>query len=390
MTKEEKITLFNEAPQGSKVIRKTIGNNFISIAKLKSNYYDEVSGFIKNSYGQNLFHIDDMYAIKPASYLTDIVITLGSDPELFLLDNNNDVVPSASVINDSKIESVAPDGFQFELHPSSHTCRESCGYYIGKAIVALNKFAVSNSFKLSFDLAHTISDKIWKNTPNSVKKFGCNPTENVHKNIKKISSGLRERFRAGGGHIHIGWGKARENAETLIKVLDIVAGNTCVLIDRDEKNAQRRLKYGRAGEYRLKPYGLEYRVLSNFWLRGYVAWSFASSLVRNAATIVANELGDELISKFDMKEVQEAINTNNYELALKNFLIYKKFLEDNNIIFKIGVNLTNIDKFLEWSSTKDPLSYINDGKTESIVTDWETKTLTYREGFENFISNFKK
>jgi hypothetical protein len=55
---------------------------------------------------------------------------------------------------------------------------------------------------------------------------------------------------------------------------------------------------------------------------------------------------------WDMEKVKEAINTNNYDLAMENFLIYKKFLEDNHVILSVGINLNNIDNF-------NNINYIN-------------------------------
>jgi hypothetical protein len=62
-----------------------------------------------------------------------------------------------------------------------------------------------------------------------------------------------------GGHIHIS-----EYNVDLIRYMDLYLGVPSILMDTDTR---RRELYGKAGAYREKPWGLEYRVLSNFWYK---------------------------------------------------------------------------------------------------------------------------
>ena len=71
-----------------------------------------------------------------------------------------------------------------------------------------------------------------------------------------------------------------------VKILDIVVGNTCVIMDRAPSQVERRKVYGRAGEYRLPAHGIEYRTLSNFWLRSYQLTHLVFSLARFAINIL--------------------------------------------------------------------------------------------------------
>jgi len=171
--------------------------------------------------------------------------------------------------------------------------------------------------------------------------------------------------------------------------MDIVAGNTCVLVDRDESNAKRRVIYGRAGEYRIKKYGIEYRVLSNFWLKGYVLWSMATALLRNAVGIYRAGLADELISKFDIKKVRDAINNNDKHLALENFKILAAFIKEKNITCSSGLAAYNIDKVTDWLSTSEPVSYMKIGGTKEILAGWRKKYTDGADGFESFIDTVK-
>jgi hypothetical protein len=115
--------------------------------------------------------------------------------------------------------------------------------------------------------------------------------------------------------------------EKLIYLLDILVGNTGVLLDRNPLSAERRKVYGRAGEFRLTNYGVEYRVLSNFWLKSYTVYSLMFALARFAVCILINDKDndntafyDAIISKVDPVEIETAINKNDFDLAMKNYL----------------------------------------------------------------------
>jgi hypothetical protein len=199
---------------------------------------------------------------------------------------------------------------------------------------------------------------------------------------------MRERFRAAGGHVHLGLPpNAKKELAKVVALMDIYAGNTCVLIDRDPDNARRRKNYGRAGEHRVKTYGVEYRVLSNFWLRSYTLWSMVSVLCRNAVDIHAIGYADELISRFDMNKVRKAINENDFELAKENFMILRKFIEEYHITGN-GLDVTRIDRFTKWATAKrDPLKTWD--TLDKTLKSWRGKTMGVGVGFETFIKRKK-
>lgn len=335
-----------------------------------------------------LSNIVAVHDFKGVSNIPHKMVTFGSDPELFVIDKSAEVIPSPAVItHNSNI--VKPDGFQIELNPSTSTCRQSASSYIEIALNEARDMAVRSGYDLSFKVGHIISESVWKQVGSTLKRFGCNPTLNVHEKSFKRVTGLREKFRAGGGHIHLGIVIAKENVTKLVTLMDIIAGNTCVLIDRDPDNARRRTNYGRAGEYRLKSYGLEYRVLSNFWLKKYLLWSMATGLLRNAYSLVHNQaLSDELISRFNLRDIRDAINNNDKELAMKNFMILRDFIKEKKVYFGTGLSFNNIDAFLDWASVEDPVTELNVDTTEKIMQAWRRQGHDY-DGLEVFLSQRK-
>jgi hypothetical protein len=91
-------------------------------------------------------------------------------------------------------------------------------------------------------------------------------------------------FRTGAGHVHIGWTNDVDindpgHMEACImatKQLDYYLGLGSLVYDTDTK---RRTMYGAAGAFRPKPYGVEYRVLSNAWLQSeeLMAWVYRTT-----------------------------------------------------------------------------------------------------------------
>lgn len=273
---------------------------------------------------------------------------LGCDPEFFFKQENKvlgaeKVLPTDglhSSLYDGSKSKVVIDGVQAELNPDSATCRQVLAAEIGGCFKAVADAIEGGKVGVSFAQAEEVSQEEMDSLTDKSKTFGCKPTKCFTGGRAKAShvrvDPLKYRIRSAGGHIHLGIPETRnpdvvralKHPELLMPMLDLIVGNTCVLIDRDTSNIERRKVYGKAGEFRTPSYGLEYRTLSNFWLQSYQLMSMATGLARQAVIIVANDadgkLAEMLFSKVDINEVQKAINTNDFELAMHNF----KAIED--------------------------------------------------------------
>jgi hypothetical protein len=100
-------------------------------------------------------------------------------------------------------------------------------------------------------------------------ELGCDPDFNAWDHgAANEPPDMFQPLRTAGGHLHIGWNvDEREHqikAMALVKQLDCFLGLWSLRLDTN--GALRRSLYGKAGAFRLKPYGVEYRVLSNFWM----------------------------------------------------------------------------------------------------------------------------
>lgn len=105
-------------------------------------------------------------------------------------------------------------------------------------------------------------------------QLGCDPDIDAYTEEVNSPPNAEVGLRTASGHVHVGldMDKLRPGELfDLVKMLDIYLGIPSVLLDEDRT---RRQMYGKAGACRLKPYGIEYRVLSNFWIFEieYINW----------------------------------------------------------------------------------------------------------------------
>ena len=184
--------------------------------------------------------------------------------------------------------------------------------------------------------------------------------------------------------------KVFQEYEKLIYLLDIIVGNTSVLLDRNPLSAERRKVYGRAGEFRLTNYGVEYRVLSNFWLKSYTIFSLMFALARFAVCLLIQDkingddaFYDSIIKAVNPDLIEKAINENDFDLAMKNYLkiekLVCKMVDLNDYCFPINNRYTNcflqlVEKGIPHYFKKDILThwiYLNEGE-ENRRMGWES------------------
>lgn len=268
---------------------------------------------------------------------------LGADPELFLRDEKGAIVPSDVLIPEDGLGGVVRDGVQAELHPGAFVCRASMGNQLKLIITGLADRARTKGLRLDFSQVIEIPKAQFDKLPMTSKLLGCMPSLNAYKVAPIRVNPNTYRKRSAAGHIHLGLSPLiLENGKDvlLVKLLDAILGNTCVMIDRDPQAAVRRRNYGRAGEYRRPKHGLEYRTLSNFWLRDYKLFSFVTAVARLAVNLVGpqnKELANKLLESVDQKKVVKAINQNDLELAKENWQIVRQFILDHSNAYSSGI-----------------------------------------------------
>jgi len=375
-------------------IRESIeGNDSVTMVTKYEAFEIDTDSIDFSEYSVHLWDCDEytfeeILFIGRGTRMTEHFCTLGCDPEFFFKKGGK-VIPSRRVVPRFST-SVTRDGFQGEINPDNNVCREVTGENIADALEEAEDMAQDKGAELAFSVGEVVDKDTFLSLPAPMRRFGCSPTANPYEDTKRVT-GVREKFRSGGGHIHMGGSMitrlTEQQPEKLIKLLDIVCGNTCVLIDRDEANITRRKHYGRAGEHRMKSYGLEYRVPSNFWLRHYMLWSMVTGLARNAMWLTDHKIGDEIIEKISTRKVRKAINENNKELAFEVFNEYASILHKHNVIFGTGISIMNTDAFIRWASKKNPIDSLGVNTVEQSLEVWRDHRDNSGIGFERGLTD---
>jgi hypothetical protein len=148
------------------------------------------------------------------------------------------------------------------------------------------------------------------------KLFGCDPDYNAYtEQTNPKPEGDKGNLRSAGCHIHIGYPHCNPaDSIRLVKYLDAYVGIPSILIDTD---SNRRKLYGKAGSFRLQPWGVEYRVLSSKFIENDDTLTWVWNQIQKAVN--ACHLGCDL-PPADL--VCQAINNSDQTLAKQLIQLY--------------------------------------------------------------------
>lgn len=266
-------------------------------------------------------------------YIKGIEFTIGADPEFFLQDKKtgrfigaHGTTPGTKKKPEKfrDLGALQVDGMALEVNTKPVTTTIAFKLNLRLMLDAIPVRLSDRGFKnVSLEASPTadFDEEEWARAPEEAKILGCSPDFNAWTgNVNEVPD-ASVPFRSGAGHIHIGWGKGIKQTEDFKKVcaeftkeMDAALGVASLLWDQDTR---RRELYGRAGAFRPKPYGVEYRTLSNAWLRSYALMDYVAS---STFSVVRRLMSGE---KFSTEEVEAIINTNNTEEAMY-FLIHNE------------------------------------------------------------------
>jgi hypothetical protein len=200
------------------------------------------------------------------------MITIGADPEIFVAKDGS-FVSAFNLIPGNKENpykvpkgAVQVDGVALEFNINPSTNFMEFKYNIDTVLGVLKSMTRGYDF-----LKRAVVDIDPKAIPPEARRLGCEPDFNVYQEAMNDPPDESLNFRAAGGHLHIG-GFFKENQTDrdkylscvrLIKLLDKYIGVYSILWDLEDR---RRQTYGKAGNCRIKDYGVEYRSLSNQWV----------------------------------------------------------------------------------------------------------------------------
>lgn len=247
-------------------------------------------------------------------------ILIGCDPELFVKDRNGELLSAHKMIPGTKKApyyvdngAVQVDGMalEFNINPA-----DSERVFVENVIHVMSQMRrmIRGHFYIN-PVAHFGSDMI-SQQPKEAVELGCDPDYNGWSHQVNTPPNVNAPFRTASGHIHVGWAENRDMASALSFFeaadmacqLDFYLGLPSLLVDKD---TTRKELYGKAGAFRNKPYGMEYRVLSNFWITDplLMGWAY------RAAKKGAEDMFNGKFLPVDFGDIQSVINTNDVETA---------------------------------------------------------------------------
>lgn len=249
-------------------------------------------------------------------------ILIGCDPEVFVKKNGKFFSAHGLIKGDKKnpqkIRSgaVQVDGMalEFNIDPAKN---EDEFVFLVNDVYEQMKLMVPEFEVVATPVAFFDEDHM-KQQPKEALELGCDPDFNAWTGLANVKPDGDRPMRTASGHVHIGWTDGVDvndmshmsRCVNATKQMDFFLGLGSLFYDDDK---MRREMYGKSGCFRPKPYGVEYRTLSNRWLSNekLMRWVY-----RNAVKGM-NELiqGRSLVERFG--DIQHIINNSNKKEALK-------------------------------------------------------------------------
>lgn len=238
-------------------------------------------------------------------------ILIGADPELFVRQGNNflsgHLFPcgTKAAPRETKHGAVQVDGIALEFNVKPSASRDEFCRNLNNVLGDLNAI-VSEKYpgaRLEAIPTADVGKHFLKKVPKANRELGCNPDYNAYTLSENEAPNADLPFRTGSGHVHVGFRAYDESlmdsfehfqeCARIARQLDFFLGLPSLSWDTDNK---RRMLYGKAGAFRPKPYGMEYRVLSNKWVDDPKLQGFVYDQVEKAMNLIEQER--DLIADF--------------------------------------------------------------------------------------------
>lgn len=262
-------------------------------------------------------------------------IKLGADPELFI-QKDGKFVSAYGIIPGTKAEpypvekgAVQVDGMALEFNIEPATTFGKFEHNINTVLVALRAM-VPSEYEFVVTATADFDPEYMAALPKEAIELGCDPDYNAWSGQANARPEQHSVMRTAAGHVHIGWTEGVDPNDNdhfalcteVVKEMDALIGIHSILVDRDNK---RRQMYGQAGAFRPKPYGVEYRTLSNYWVANpkemKTVWRLSQRAVWN---VVEGQSIVKAIQDADLN-IQRVINTGDVGTALHirgNYHVY--------------------------------------------------------------------
>jgi hypothetical protein len=253
---------------------------------------------------------------------------IGADPEIFVRKGGK-AVAAFGLIEGTKDSpkktergAVQVDGLalEFNIDPTSANDFEGFNQNIVTTMRTLKEMVPGYSFNVS--PTQDFDPEYLSSLPEAALELGCDPDYDAYTLKPNPRPDGEVSFRTGAGHVHLGWSAdiPVENEDHIkicadfVKTLDYTVGMFMTLIDRDPR---RRELYGKAGAFRPKSYGVEYRTPSNAWIVNRNRRAMMHKLLNVAIQYHTAGYSPDRIIGISQDEVRDVINTGNVEAATR-------------------------------------------------------------------------
>lgn len=246
------------------------------------------------------------------------MFTIGADPEVFISTQEGKIVSAIGLIGGTKEHpkrvsdtiSVQEDNVLAEFNIPPARSKAEFVYSISQGLNEIHNIVKVHTYRPVYIASHIMDDD--QLTDSRALVFGCDPDMNAWTLMYNDPPDQTTKIRSAGGHVHVG-GIEENEVIKVVRAMDLFLGVPSVLLDRDNR---RRMLYGKAGCFRPKEYGLEYRTLSNFWLQSQTLceWVYDNTIKAINWSRENEFIEDE--SQLAL-EIIEAINNSDKEIASK-------------------------------------------------------------------------
>lgn len=267
-------------------------------------------------------------------------VTLGADPEVFIQDlTTGEIVPVCGWLGGTKRKPVSMDATgrykvqedgiaaEYNISPCADALVFAKAISAAQTMLSTRIMATNPNYGIVY-APYVVMRRSELSKYHEAYVFGCSPEFDAYSEGAPAPRVIPEQlvlpqdanvsdcreYRFAGGHIHIGMSVRGVYALPIPKYVlaamcDASIGLSYLINDQQ---GARRAMYGQAGRFRPTKYGIEYRVLSNFWtatpdMTYSVAYSLFSTL-----RLLANTDQRAIQTMFDAipwGAVREAINT---------------------------------------------------------------------------------
>jgi hypothetical protein len=243
-------------------------------------------------------------------------ILLGADPEVFVKDTRGRFRSAHGLIPGTKKEpypvddgAVQVDGMALEFNIKPAATEDEWVHNLSSVMAQLGKM-VAPKYTLEIVPTARFHGNHMRAQPEEALELGCEPDYDAYTERQNGRPDGNTYMRTAAGHIHIGFTEGADPKDpahmirciTLVKQLDAYLGIPSLEWDKD---TLRRRLYGKAGAFRPKPYGVEYRTLSNAWLKNEMLVRY---VYRQTMRAIEDLMAGKKLSDDSYKRIASKIN----------------------------------------------------------------------------------